>query len=135
MEPSAGSRRLLLVDDEILLAQLLEKYLTRLGYIVEACSDPRTAWLRFQAQPDSYAAVLADVEMPGMSGEELLGQMLRLYPRLRMVVMSGCPFDVARLPASGENIVFLQKPFLPKMLAETLKEFLDRPETPPSGAV
>ena len=107
--------RLLLVDDEGALLELLRKYLERLGFEVDACITPEAALALFEADPQRYALVLTDLTLPGMNGEEMLDRMRDCNPNLRAVVASGYPY----CPRSAQ-VDFLQKPFLPKMLAETI---------------
>src|ERR1700748_2583657 len=111
--------RLLLVDDEPPLADLLKKYLERLGYIVDACNSAEDALTKFEADPEQYALVLTDLTLPSMNGEELLDRMRRRNPQLRAIISSGYPYE-PRVP----RVVFLQKPFLPKMLAQEIERTL-----------
>jgi len=113
--------RLLLIDDEPTLLDLLKKYLERLGYEVEACLSAEDALARFEADPDRYALVLTDLTLSGMSGEEMLERMLSRSPGLPTIIASGYP----HAPRS-KQIAFLQKPFLPKMLAEMIEKLLAR---------
>jgi CheY-like chemotaxis protein len=117
--------RLLIVDDENALLVVMEQYLRRLGYEVAACRSGREAWELFETQPAAYALVLADITMPEMSGQEMLLRMLRLNPAIRILICSGYPFDVASLPVTvRQHIGFLQKPFTPRMLADTVEQLL-----------
>jgi CheY-like chemotaxis protein len=111
--------RLLLVDDEPPLADLLKKYLERLGYTVDACTSPEDALAKFEANPQQYALVLTDLTLPGMNGEELLDRMRQRNPQLRAIISSGYPYE-PRAP----RVAFLQKPFLPKMLAQEIERTL-----------
>ncbi len=76
----------------------------------------------FQADPRRYALVLTDLTLPGMNGEEMIEQMLASNPSLKAIVSSGYP----RHPRS-KQVAFLQKPFVPKMLAELIEKTLNRP--------
>ena len=128
-------KRLLLVDDEAALLELLQKYLLRLGYEVDVFATAGDAWQRFQAGPLDYAVVIADLSLPDMSGERLLEKMLALNPALPVLVCSGYPFDTGQLPLkSARQAGFLQKPFLPKMLGEALNRLLKSDAASP-GAV
>ncbi len=111
--------RILLVDDEAPLLDLLKRYLERLGYQVEACLTPVDAMNRFQADPERYALVLTDLTLPGMKGDEMIDQMRAIAPKLRAIVASGYPYQ-PRSKWTG----FIQKPFLPNMLAETIEKML-----------
>lgn len=123
------TNRLLLVDDETALLDLMRRYLTRLGYDVDAYSNAHAALQRFESQAGDYAVVVADLSMPGMTGDELLDRILALSPDTRVLVCSGYQYNAARLPhAAQSKIAFLQKPFVPKMLAEALDNLMkDRP--------
>jgi DNA-binding NtrC family response regulator len=111
--------RLLLVDDEPALAELLKKYLVRIGYEVDSCTTPEDALALFEADPERYALVLTDLTLPRMNGEEMIGVMRARNPRLLAVIASGYPYQ-PRYP----RVAFLQKPFLPKMLADEIEKLL-----------
>jgi two-component system OmpR family response regulator/two-component system response regulator CpxR len=118
-------KRILVVDDEPALLKLLERYLTRSGYRVEACGSAEQALERYGADPGVYSLVIADLQMPGMSGEELLEMLIRRNPSIRIVVCSGHPFEhlERRLGTEGQ-IRFVQKPFLPSMLDSAIRGLL-----------
>jgi DNA-binding NtrC family response regulator len=120
-----SSARILLVEDELPLLQLMEKHLKRVGYEVEAHSKAMDALASFSAAPNSYDLVIADLGIPDMPGDTLLTRMLALKPELLYLICSGSPFFVGSLPAKlRSQVVFLQKPFLPKMLAEAIDQLL-----------
>ena len=118
-----GATRLLLVDDEEPLLDLLGKYLERLGYEVHSCTSATAALERFNRDPNGYALVLTDLTLPGMKGDAMLEQMRALNPSMRAILTSGYPY----VPQS-DYVSFLQKPFLPKMLAEEIRQRLALPE-------
>ena len=63
--------------------------------------------------------------MPGMSGPALADQLARTRPRTKVVYVSGHAADVVRAQAAaGRPAGFLQKPFSPDTLAETVREVL-----------
>ncbi len=97
----------------------------RLGYQVDACRGGEQAWRLFEAHPDAYALVLADITMPEMSGQEMLGRMLERNPGICILICSGYPFDTATIPAPNPaQVGFLQKPFSPRMLAGAVEQLL-----------
>lgn len=116
----ADPAHLLVVDDEPRLRGLLERYLVRMGYTVETCDDAEGALDRFAASPDAFALVVTDLTLPGVNGEEMLARMREVRPGLRAVIASGYPHQCAS-PALTR---FLQKPFLPQMLVDAVKELL-----------
>src|SRR5579871_1882225 len=99
----------LLVDDEPALAELLKRYLTRLGYSVESCETAGAAVDLFRADPGRFSILVTDLTLPGTSGEELLLRLREIAPDLPAIISSGYPYQ----PASPRT-EFLQKPFLPK---------------------
>ena len=111
--------QILLVDDEAPLLDLLKLYLERLGYEVEACLTPSDALKSFATDPSRYSLVLTDLTLPGMKGDEMIAQMRAIAPKLRVIIVSGYPYQ-----PNGKRTAFLQKPFLPKMLAEQIEELL-----------
>ena len=114
--------RLLLVDDEAPLAELLKKYLERLGYEVDAFNSAEDALARFESSPGQYSLVLTDLTLPGMNGEQMLEQMLQRNPRLKGILSSGYAYEPA-----NRKVMFLQKPFVPKMLADLIERALKKP--------
>ena len=111
--------KLLLVDDEPALARLLTAYLERAGHSVTLAATGEEGLLRFAAEP--WDAVIADLTLPGISGEDMLRRMLEMVPAQPVIVSSGYPFSAEALPAKSRGqIQVLQKPYLPKMLAEAL---------------
>jgi len=113
------SPRLLLVDDETALADLLKRYLERLGYQVDACVHPDAALGLLDADPGRYALLITDFTLPVMNGEQLLERARERAPGLRAIIASGYPYQ-PQIP----GVEFLQKPFLPKALAETIERVL-----------
>ena len=117
--------RVLLVEDETALLQLLEKYLTRLGYDVESHFSAHAAFHSFAANPAAWKLVIADMSLPELTGSVLIERLFALNPELRCLLCSGTPFDVSSLPAAiAEKTDFLLKPFLPSMLAAAVEKLL-----------
>jgi DNA-binding NtrC family response regulator len=110
---------LLIVDDETALLDLLKRYLERAGYQVHLASTPEEALACFERDPEKFACVLTDLTLPGMDGEQLIERMRVHNPRLPALISSGYPYS----PRAAAT-VFLQKPYLPKMLVEALEGLL-----------
>jgi CheY-like chemotaxis protein len=102
--------RLLLVDDEAALAELLRRDLRKRGYDVVAHSAPVRAVEAFREDPASWAAVVTDAAMPGMSGFDVARAVLAIRPGTVVVVTSGWvdegQEDAAR--AAGARAVLLK---------------------------
>lgn len=103
-----------------------------MGFEVEMFSKSLEALRSFEATPDRYQMVIADLGMPDMPGDTLLTRMLEIRPELRILVCSGSPFFIENLPGKLQRqVAFLQKPFAPKMLAEAVEKlFAQDPRQP-----
>ena len=122
---SAAAARILLVEDEPPLLQLVERYLKRLGFQVETHLRAVDALRRFEDSPERYDLVIADLGMPDMRGDTMLTHMLAIRPELRVLVCSGSPYFIENLPVSlRRQVGFLQKPFMPKMLADAVRQLM-----------
>jgi two-component system response regulator RegA len=78
---------LLLVDDDEIFRERLAQALRQRGQEVVTAADGDQAVRAAERGP--LAAAVVDLRMPGMSGTELLPQLLRLQPELRVVVLTG----------------------------------------------
>jgi len=112
--------RLLVVDDEANLREVLKGLLEREGYSVELAPDGATALVK--ARERSYAAVLTDLAMPGLDGMELLAELRQLAPDLPVVMLTAHgtvakAVEAMRLGAFN----FLTKPFDQAELARVIE--------------
>ncbi len=114
-----SSSCLLLVDDEPALANLLKKYLERLGYQVDACTHPEDALKLLDENPERYGLLVTDLTLPEMNGEELVLRARERAPELRAIIASGYPYE----PRTA-GVEFLQKPFQPAVLAQAVERIL-----------
>jgi PAS domain S-box-containing protein len=129
---AGGNERVLFVDDEAPLAQLGHDMLDRLGYGVEICTSSTEALERFQATPDSFDLVITDQTMPKMSGELLTKALRRIRPDIPIILCTGFSHVVDALKAREIGIdAFLLKPLVIRDLAQTIRQVLDKAETPP----
>jgi DNA-binding response OmpR family regulator len=115
----------LLVEDELPLLQLLDRYLRRMDFEVTTHSSSVHALKEFEAAPTRYDLVIADLGMPEISGDAMLARMLEIRPDVLILICSGSPFYLSSLPKALEQRVgFVQKPFLPKMLLEEIEKLI-----------
>ncbi|HUU45178.1 MAG TPA: response regulator [Acidobacteriota bacterium] len=103
--------RILVVDDEELLRNMLRSILLREGYRSVRCvPDGMTALHKLKKQ--KFDIMLTDVRMPDMSGIELLIKAKRLYPGMGVVVMTG--FGDVHTPEEARGCgadEYITKPF------------------------
>ncbi|HWR50561.1 MAG TPA: response regulator [Bryobacteraceae bacterium] len=124
--------RILIADDEPALLKVMTQYLLRLDYSVDACSTGVEAWQRFEAASGGYALFVADATLQDSTGVALLERMFAVNPAISFLICSGYPYDLEVLPpVIRERTRFLQKPFTPTMLAETVSELVAGPRQNP----
>jgi two-component system CheB/CheR fusion protein len=121
-----GRERILLVDDEQMLAEMEQTMLERLGYRVTVCSDSLMALSLFQEAPEQFDAVITDQTMPGMTGIDLARRMLALRPGLPIILCTGYSSLVNEQQARAHGIRgFALKPLTNRALAQLLRQVLD----------
>lgn len=86
--PGAG-QHLMLVDDHPGMARVSARLLETLGYRTTVFDDPREALKAFRATPKGFDAVLTDLSMPQMSGEDFTRSLRELRPEVPVIVSSG----------------------------------------------
>jgi CheY-like chemotaxis protein len=122
-----GTETILVVEDEPAVRTLVASFLERNGYhVLEAASglDARTVW---QQHKRSVQLLLTDVVMPdGMTGRELAEELQAERPELKVIYTSGYSAELVGgdFPMR-EGVNFLQKPYNPITLAETVRDCLD----------
>lgn len=124
--PANAGARILLVDDEAQVRNLLEQLLRREGYASRTASNAEEALALLEAG-ERFDLVLTDVLMPGLSGPELSERIDALHGVLPTLFISGHT-DNARLRRGDlpPHQRFLQKPFAPADLSRALRDLLAR---------
>jgi CheY-like chemotaxis protein len=125
----AGTEKVLVVDDEEALVDVIGEALTRLGYRVEPCRSPDEALQCLRTDPEAYDLVVTDHIMPVMTGAELGREINALRPDLPMILCSGHGEAVDRSRAEEWGFAaFMRKPVRVEDLARLVREVLDRPD-------
>ena len=105
---------------------LIRDELRKLGYHVIESKNGVEACLLASQHVGSLHLLLTDMIMPGMGGRELANHLLVIKPDLRILFMSGYTDDVGILSGQEDGTTaFLQKPFTPEVLAQTVPQLLD----------
>ncbi|MCH2111162.1 MAG: response regulator, partial [Polyangiaceae bacterium] len=106
------SERILVVEDEELVRELCVQILKEAGYRVEGEGQPTAALERFRGTEAEFDLLLTDVVMPEMNGRELAERVLKRFPHLPIIFMSGYTRDTINDRGElGPNFRFLAKPF------------------------
>ena len=117
--------KILIVDDEVDLAQALAALLGNAGYACAVCTDGARAYDAFLAEcPD---LVLTDLRMPGSSGMDLLKKVRHHSPTLPVILLTAFATVDLAVEAMREGAAdFLAKPFLPEELLAKIRGGIER---------
>ena len=123
-----GAETILLVEDETPVRRLARSVLERLGYRVIEAESGVDAIILWPELRNSVDLVLTDMVMPGgMTGLDLARRLRADKPGVRIIYTSGYSVDIIGKDFELEDgMNFLQKPFGPRKLAQTVRDALDR---------
>lgn len=122
-----GAGTVLVVDDEDVVVRTAKMALERHGYtVLEAASGPAAIEI-LKNEKNRVSAVILDLSMPGMSGQEALPEIRKVRPDVKVIVSSGYNEAETMRLFSGQTLSgFLQKPYTVARLAEKVKAALGR---------
>ncbi|MGK2924139.1 MAG: PAS domain S-box protein [Lysobacterales bacterium] len=120
-----GEGTVLLVEDEAAVRELARDVLRKQGYTVLEAENGQHALQVLDDHGGPVDLLLTDVIMPGVTGRELAENILRLYPTVRVIYMSGYSYDViSKQELLEPGIHLLQKPFSVYDLVKKVQEVL-----------
>jgi len=123
--------RILIIDDDEELCELVSEYLTVEGFTVESVNDGESGLAR--ALEGEYDMVILDVMLPKMNGFDVLRN-LRQQSKLPVIMLTARGDDMERivgLEIGADD--YLAKPFNPRELAARLRAILRRSAVPESS--
>jgi PAS domain S-box-containing protein len=123
-----GKGTVLVVDDEEGVREVAERMLQEIGFDTLPARDGRDALAVMERVGAGVTAVLLDLSMPCMGGQETLRRLREHRPQLPIIMMSGYTEQgvAPQLSGSGPGITaFLQKPFLAEDLIGVLRRIVE----------
>jgi PAS domain S-box-containing protein len=121
-----GHETILLVEDDDAVREMAEMMLTELGYQVLVASNGEAALHAATAKAGAIHLLLTDVVMPKMNGKQLADELRKLYPKIKVLFVSGYTADAIVSDGVLEpGVAFLQKPYFSFALACKVREVLD----------
>jgi signal transduction histidine kinase/ActR/RegA family two-component response regulator len=124
-DAAAAGRQLLLVEDEQPISRVVRSLLQRRGHTVTCAADGRQGWAEFSAQPNRFDAIILDLDMPGISGQEFARRARELGYTRPIIVVSGRITEADRHLLSELQISqFVNKPFESEALYAAVDEAL-----------
>ena len=119
-----NQKRVLIIDDDLLIRDMLYDFLLEKGYQVLTASDESGALNAIEAR--EFDAAIVDLKLPDGDGLSIMKKLKTARPEVAVIMVTGHPSDDIRDKAyqSGAE-AFLEKPFKVTRLASILKRALD----------
>ncbi len=124
--PRRTGETLLLIEDDARVGALLRDVLRGQGYVVLHAGDGDEGIALARGHAGPIHLLVTDVVMPGLGGADVAASLRRERPELRVLFVSGYSFEsLGEQGVLDPTIPFLQKPFVPAVLASKVREVLD----------
>jgi PAS domain S-box-containing protein len=124
-QPEKGVETLLVAEDEEIVRVFIQRILERSGYKVIVVDNGEEAVARFR-EHDDISLVLSDVVMPGKNGRDVLCEIRKMKPGIKMIFISGYTADVmSQKGMLEEGTEFIAKPFQKNDLLKKVRDVLD----------
>ena len=122
-------RQILLVDDDDLFGEVTQKSLARMGYAVVYARNGKEALQLYN--PETIDLVVTDLIMPDKEGLELITELHRTHPEVKIIAMSGGgrnnPEVFLKAAKRFGAMKILAKPFPREALEQAVLECLEKP--------
>ncbi len=126
-----GKETILFVDDEETIVRLGKELLEQLGYTIEVQTNSLEALNVFRHDPQRFDLVITDQTMPGLTGEALSRELLRIRPELPIILCTGFSHIMTAEKAKALGIqAYLMKPLAIRDLAPIVRHVLDKTLSP-----
>jgi DNA-binding NtrC family response regulator len=115
--------RLLIVDDDSEIVQVMKMGLVKNGFSVDAFTNPQDALQSFKSNAESYCLVLSDIRMPMLSGIQLSKKVKEINPNVKVVLMTAFEIrdnEFSKVFPSSQVDGFVQKPIGIKDLTDKI---------------
>jgi CheY-like chemotaxis protein len=116
-----GAGRILVVDDEAIVREVIRRMLTDLGYQVDTAADGDTAVAFYAANPGCIGLVIIDMQMSPMDGRACFRALRQVDAGVRAILSTGYGSDGVAQQMIEEGMVgFVQKPFEAPRLSQAV---------------
>lgn len=123
-----GSETILVVEDDEMIRNLVQKVLKTNGYTVLVAGDGSEAERVARAHVGTIDLLMTDVVLPGLNGREVARRLVAQRPGTKVLFLSGYTDDaIVHHGMLEPGVAFLQKPFPPAVLGRKVREVLDSP--------
>ena len=124
--PIQGTERILLVDDQTHVLEMLKRLLESLGYVVTGCASGGEALKTFEANPEGFDLAVTDMTMPGMTGDVLAAELHKRQPGLPIILCTGYSERIDEISCGQIGVrEIVMKPVRVQPLSEAIRRALD----------
>ena len=122
-----GNERILFVDDEPMVVEVIKGLLEPLGYRLEMKTSSLEAWELFESKPHDFDLVITDMTMPQLTGPELASRIREIRPETPIILCTGYGTDITeeRLQELGLSALIM-KPVNSRDMAIKVRMVLDQ---------
>jgi two-component system cell cycle sensor histidine kinase/response regulator CckA len=125
-----GHETILIVEDEEAVGSMLEEFLSSIGYSVLKALNGVDGIQMFVKHRNEIRLIVADINMPRLSGYEMFMRIRDIDPEAKVVLASGyLDSELKRKLLEAGAYRFISKPYTPMIVAKTIREVLDSPES------
>jgi two-component system, cell cycle sensor histidine kinase and response regulator CckA len=124
-----GGETILMVDDEEMIRDVTQELLTGYGYSLLLAKSGEEALDIYGREQERIDLVITDLGMPGMGGEALVAELIRVDPQARIIVATGYAASMDR-PGLQQAAAFISKPYTADGLVRMIRQVLDRVSMP-----
>jgi CheY-like chemotaxis protein len=110
-EASPKNRMVLMVDDEKQIRELMKMYLEACGFDVITAANGLEGLRRYWENKNRIQVVVTDLDMPTMNGADMVRQIQKTNPAMKIIIASGSPAQ------RSMGTFFVSKPYTPRELA------------------
>lgn len=117
--------RILVIDDQAELLNMIGRMLNHLGHECVSCPDPIKALDLIDKEQQNIDLIITDYAMPELSGLEIIDYCTEHFPELPVVLITGHTRKLAKINKSGRPAAnILHKPFTLSTLGDMLSKLL-----------
>ena len=107
------------------IVSMMKEMLARLGYKVSSFTDSLKACAEFRKNPDRFDVVITDQTMPGMTGAELAGELMRIRKDIPIILCTGFSELLSEEKAKAIGIKeYISKPVVKSEISKAIRKVL-----------
>jgi two-component system, NtrC family, response regulator HydG len=116
---------IVIIDDEIILCEILDMFLSSEGYAVKSFYNSNSAYEHITNNNEIPDLVIIDYNIPEFSGIDILKKLKIKYSDIKIVMMSGSADKQIMLECYKHGVeTFIKKPFKPEQIIKVIEEIL-----------